>query len=103
MLQEPLSVEPVIVVAEPVDAITLRQRSLLLHDLVDTQIVEAKIGGRMWLVMPHAGRVPPGNGGPSPETLAPTLVVFGNWVRLRQAKSDHAPFFERVDAPPTRF
>src|SRR6478735_7492123 len=50
--EESLTVEPVVVIAEAVDAVTSGKRRLRFASLGKSQVVEAQIPGEVWLVVP---------------------------------------------------
>ena len=82
--------EPVIVVAEAVDAVAAGQVGLLFHHLRDAQVVIAEIRGLARLVMALVIRLGLGHIDPFRETRAPPLVVFRDRMELRQIEGDQS-------------
>ena len=89
-LQQPPALEPVVVVAEGVDAVLAGQRRLGRAGLGEAQIVEAQVRRQLGLLVAREARPRPGDVGPLGEALAPPLVVLGGGVVLGQVEGDRA-------------
>ncbi len=80
--------EPVVVIAEALDAVLPRKVSLRLAGFRHAQIVESQIGRHVGLVMPREPAPCLGSIGPFGETLAPEFVIVRNRIVLGQIKGD---------------
>ena len=87
-LQQPVAVEPVVVVAEAADAVLPRQRRLRGARLGQAQVVEAELARQVRLVMALVERPRLGDVAPLGEALAPPGVVLRDRVELRQHDGD---------------
>ena len=91
-LQQLLTTEPIVVVAEAMDAVLAGEIGLLLTHLRKTEVVVAEICGKVGLVV--AGKERGGSGyiAPLGETRAPPLIVFRNRVILGEVKGNKLSF-----------
>ena len=90
-LQDPATAaEPVVPVAERLDAVLLRQRGLGLSGLRQPQVVEAEVRGQRGLPVTGVERARLGGVRPLGEPRAPPRVVLGDRVELRQEEGDGA-------------
>jgi len=81
--------EPVMPIAESLNAIGFRQLRLLLTHLGDPQVVKSEIGRQPGLVV--AGKQRPRSGDISPlgEPFFPPYIILGNGVVLGEIESDN--------------
>ena len=86
--QQPFPTEPVVVVAEAVDAVATRQFGLMLHDIDDPKVVETEVGRQAGLKMALENRRGLADVRPLGEALAPPLVVLGDGMKLWQVERD---------------
>ena len=87
-LEQAMSAEPVVVVAEAVDAVTSRERCLLGARLRHPQVVEAQIRGQARLFVAGELRSRARDVAPLGEALAPPGVVLRDRIELRQVERD---------------
>src|ERR1051326_3186081 len=86
--EESFTVQPVMVVAKAVDAVTSCEARLLLADLGDTQVIEAHVRRQVWLPVAGKLRNRARDVRPFREALAPPQVVFRNGMELWQMKGN---------------
>jgi hypothetical protein len=91
-MEEATAVEPVMVVAEAVDAVRARQLGLRRARLCVAQVVVSEIGGHMRLVVADEIRPRASHVGPFGEALAPPRIVFRGRMELREVKGDQFDF-----------
>ena len=87
-IQQPPAGEPVIEVAEAIQAISLRELGLLLTDFFDAKIIKAQVRRYMRLIMTRIVRPRLCDIRPIGKSLSPPAVIFRNGMILRQIKSD---------------
>ena len=85
-LEESFPVEPVVVVDESGDPVLTSQVGLGLTDLRKAEVVVAKFGGDVRLVVPRKEGLRLVHVGPLGKPLAPPLVVLGDRVVLREVE-----------------
>ena len=78
------------IVAEGLYAMLFRQRGLCGSRLRHPEIIIAKVGRDMRLIMPPEERLCFADIRPLGKAFAPPLVIFRNRMVLRKIKSDHA-------------
>ena len=76
--------EPIVIIAEPLDACFACQLSLLFPDFWQTQVVEAQVGRDAGLVMTSEEGARLHYVVPFREAWSPPFVVLWYWVVLRQ-------------------
>ena len=81
-LEEPATVEPVVVVDEPRNAVLGSQGGLCLAHFGNPQVVVAELGRDLGLAVAGVERPGLGDVAPLGEAVAPPSVVFGNGVEL---------------------
>ena len=89
-LQQPLPLEPVVVVAEAVDAVLPGEVGLGLARLGQAQVVEAEVRRQLRLVVAPEQRLGLGDVGPLRESLPPPFVVLGDGVELGEVEGDES-------------
>ncbi len=89
-LEQLPAAEPVIVVAERVDAVRTREHRLRLAYAGIREIVIAELTGHVGLPVSVEIRTRLADVGPFGEPFSPPFVVLGNAVELRQVERDHA-------------
>ncbi len=85
-LKQLLTAEPIVVIAEAINAVKASEIGLLLADFRKAQIVVAEICGEMGLVVAGEERRGSGHVAPLGETRAPPLVIIWNGVVLGEVK-----------------
>ena len=85
-VQQPLPGEPIVVIAERVDAVGLRQLDLLAANLTKPQVIKAEIRRQVRLIVAFKERLCLCGVGPFRETLTPPCVVLGYRMKLREVK-----------------
>ena len=99
-LEQPLPVEPVVVVDESRHPVGRGQVRLRLADLGEAEVVVAEITGDVGLVVPRVERPGPVDTRPLGEPLAPPLVVLGDGVELRQVEGQGPRLVGHAALPP---
>jgi hypothetical protein len=87
-LEELPATEPVVVVAEAVDAILSGESGLRFAHLWDAQVVEAEISRQMGLVMSAIEGLGAYDVSPLGKSLAPKLVVLRYGMKLWEIERD---------------
>jgi len=75
--------EPIMVIAEALNAVLAGHFCLIKARLFQAQIIEPQIRGNTRLIMPSEQRTSGTHVCPLCEPRAPPLVVFGYWIILR--------------------
>lgn len=88
LLEHSPTVEPVVVVAERLDAVGRRHVGLGLPGLGHSQVVEAEIGGDQWLPVATKEWLGAPHVLPLGESRSPGTIVLGDRVELREVKGD---------------
>ena len=106
-LEQSLSAEPVVPVAEAGDPVVAGQLGLGLTHLGHPEVVEAQIGGQVRLGVAPEERTGLGHIGPLSEPRSPPLVILGNGVELGKVVGDDLQRLEpsgvaRLRWPPVR-
>lgn len=86
--QQSLSVEPIMIVAKPVDTIRLRQPCLRLANFRQAEIIKPEIRGQMWLIMTPEQRFCRNYIPPFCESFTPPSIILRNRMELRQVESN---------------
>src|SRR4051812_3099478 len=81
--------EPVVPVAERLDAVTLGQRGLGLPCLCEPKIIETELARQLRLLVARKQGSRPGDVRPFGEARAPPFIVLLDGVELRQVVRDH--------------
>ncbi len=89
-LEQALAGEPVVVVAEPVNAAGAGKCRLLFSRFGDPQVVEPQVGGQVRLVMTVEVGSRARDVGPFGETRPPPAIVLRDRMKLRQVERDGA-------------
>jgi len=84
--EEPTTVEPVMIVAEARDAVGVGKVGLGFPSLGNAQVVEAKVGGQVRLIVSLEEGFGPYHVSPLREARAPPFVVLGNGMVLGQVE-----------------
>lgn len=87
-LHQPVTVEPIMIITETVNAIFFRHLGLLGTHFGQAQIVESEIGGNVRLIMPAEKRLCLGHVAPLGEPFAPPCVIFGEGMKLWQMEGN---------------
>src|SRR5687767_5458447 len=80
--------EPVVPVAERLDAVIGREPRLRLSDLGHAQVIEPEMGGQSRLLVPKELGASPHDIGPLREATAPPAVVVRSRIELREVERD---------------
>src|SRR5262249_40468337 len=89
-LEQPLPVEPIVVVAEARETVTSRELGLRLPHFGEPQVVEPEVRGKPRLEGAGEERLRARHVRPLPETLPPPRVVLGYRMELREVEGDGA-------------
>jgi hypothetical protein len=89
-VEQPAAVEPIVVIAKGIHAVSSGQLELLIHGLGQSQIVIAESRRLSRLQVPSPERLRRRNVAPFGETSTPPAIVLGDGMVLRQVKGDDA-------------
>ena len=89
-LEDAASGEPVVPVAERLDAVAPRQGGLCLSCLGEAQVVEAEVGGQMRLLVPAKERPSLRGIRPLREAGSPPLVVLRDRMKLGKVEGKNS-------------
>ena len=98
-LEDAPSGEPVVPVAERLDAVVARQGGLRLSCFGETQVVEAEVSGQMRLLVPAEERPSLRRVRPLREACSPPFVVLRNRMKLRKVEGQNSCSCARSSAP----
>src|SRR5205807_466385 len=87
-LQQPLSTEPIVVIAEALDTVRRGELGLSGPRLGRAKVVEAEVRWNVWLIMAPKLGLGAGNVEPIRESHAPPAVILRNRVVLRKVESN---------------
>src|SRR4029079_11271076 len=87
-LDDALASEPVVVIAERLDAVLPCELGLGDAGLRQTQVVEAEVRRDVRLVMAREHRLRPGGVGPLGKSLSPPFIVLRNGMILRKVEGN---------------
>src|SRR5205085_1242591 len=82
----PAAVKPIVVVAEARDAVLLREGRLRLPHFWQPQVIEAKIGGKVWLIMCREKRPRIRDVAPLGKSRPPPFVILRDGMVLGKIK-----------------
>src|SRR5581483_645977 len=100
-LEEAPAAEPIVVVAEPVNAVRAGELRLLVAHLRDPEVVEPELGRQVGLVVALEPRPGRGDVRPLGEARAPPPVILRDRMELRQVEGDQ-PDLLRIGHHPLR-
>ena len=83
-----MRIEPIMIIAESINAVFFCQAGLALSDSGVKKIVIAKFARYMWLVMPDKAGLPFADVHPIREPFAPPGIVFGYGVVLGEIEGN---------------